>query len=448
MYIFRCITAHSQKIPLQASTALGLARELEELIAAGELRPGERLPSIRQIARMAGVSPPLVSRSIAELRRRGFVQTRARQGVSVAERPPLVMPDADVLPAGLRDAASGNPDPRLLPSLKTAVAALDLAPRLYGEPPEHPHLVDVARAALTRRGIDAGSLMVTGGALDAVDRVLQVQLRAGDTVAVEDPTYSGVLDLLRSRDLIPAPVQIDDEGMHPESLTHALESGAKAVISTTRASNPFGSSVSAERCRELRTVLARFPDRLLIEDDHAGPIAGADLHTLIDGRERWVYVQSTAKWLGPDLRVALVAGDRSTIAYARGRQALAPGWISHILQQLVAHQLSSASAAAALARAEAAYTQRRELLVRALAEHGISSHGRSGLNVWVPVADEARVVQAAAASGWAVAAGQRFRISSPAAVRITTALLDRTELEALAEDVVGWLRASPGSRRA
>jgi DNA-binding transcriptional MocR family regulator len=427
---------------------LELAREIEELIAAGKLRPGERLPSIRQIARSANVSPPLVSRSIAELRRRGLVQTRARQGMRVAERPPLVTPDAEVLPAGLRDASSGNPDPQLLPPLEPAVAALDLAPRLYGDPPEFPDLIDIARATLTSRGIDATSLMVAGGALDAIDRVLQVHLRAGDAVALEDPTYSGVLDLLRSRNLTPAPVPIDDEGMHPERLAQALADGAKAVISTTRANNPFGSAVSAGRCRELRTVLARFPDRLLIEDDHAGPIAGADLHTLTDGRERWVYVQSTAKWLGPDLRVALVAGDRSTVAYARGRQALAPGWISHILQQLVAHQLSGQNAAAAVARAETAYTQRRELLIEALAKHDIHSHGRSGLNVWIPVPDEARVVQAAAASGWAIAAGQRFRIASPPAVRVTTALLEPTDLEAIAEDLTTWLRASLSSRRA
>ena len=427
---------------------MGLAREIEALIAAGTLRPGERLPSIRQIARAVNVSPPLVSRAVAELRRRGLVQTRARQSVHVAERPPVVRPDADTLPVGLRDAASGNPDPRLLPALQPAIAALDVTPGLYGDPPELDELMDVARVTLEGHGIDATSLMVTGGAIDAIDRALQIHLRAGDTVAVEDPSYSGVLDLLRSRGLALAPVPIDDEGLNPERLAGALAGGAKAVISTSRANNPFGSAVSESRCRELRTILAGVPACLVIEDDHAGPIAGADLHTLTEGRERWVYIQSTAKWLGPDLRVALVAGDRSTIAQARGRQALAPGWISHILQQLVAYQLTSDEALAAIASAEAEYTRRRELLIRALALCNISAHGRSGLNVWIPVPDEARVVQAAAATGWAIAAGQRFRIASPPAVRITTGLLDPSDLEAIAGNLATWFRTPPSGRRA
>ena len=93
-----------------------------------------------------------------------------------------------------------------------------------------------------------------------------------------------------------------------------------------------------------------------------------------------------------------------------------------------------------LARAADTYATRRDALVRALAVHGIEAHGRSGLNVWVPVVEEAAIVAALAQAGWAVRAGERYRLKSGPAVRITVAGLARRDADRLAAALARSLR--------
>jgi DNA-binding transcriptional MocR family regulator len=92
----------------------------------------------------------------------------------------------------------------------------------------------------------------------------------------------------------------------------------------------------------------------------------------------------------------------------------------------------------------AAYGRRRELLIGALAERGVAAHGRSGMNVWVPVPDETGVVASLLHAGWAVAPGARFRLNSSPGIRITvSALREREETERLADAVAAALRPAP-----
>src|SRR5579859_3040124 len=78
-------------------------------------------------------------------------------------------------------------------------------------------------------------------------------------------------------------------------------------------------------------------------------------------------------------------------------------------------------------------TTRRNALLRALARHGIEAHGRSGLNVWIPVAEESGVVQALMRKRWAVNAGERYRLQSRPAIRVTISTL--TEARKFASDL-------------
>jgi DNA-binding transcriptional MocR family regulator len=284
------------------------------------------------------------------------------------------------------------------------------------------------------------------GALDGIERVLQVHLRPGDRVAVEDPGYSAVFDLLSALGLVPAPVALDERGVVPAELRRVLAAGARGCVLTPRAQNPTGAAWDQARARELRAVVDAYPQVLVIEDDHAGKVAGVPAFTLSPrGRERWAVVRSVSKSLGPDLRLAILAGDPGTVARVEGRQALGSGWVSHLLQETVAALWSDPAVERRLVKAAGTYGRRRRALIAALARRGVAAEGRSGLNVWVPVAEEGAAIAALAGAGWAVRAGEPYRIRSGPAIRITVAGLRDDEIERLADDMA--LAVRPSGRR-
>jgi DNA-binding transcriptional MocR family regulator len=386
-----------------------------------------------------------VAAAYNDLRRKGILRGAGRAGTRVTARPPLPV-TSEPLPAGVRDLATGNPDVRLLPPIATALRHLEARPHLYGDPADRAELCTSFAREFAADGIAAPALTIVSGALDGVERVLQAHVLPGDAIAVEDPGYSGVLDLVRALGLNPRPVGVDDHGPLPDHLEHALRGGARAAIFTPRAQNPTGAAFTPRRVRELRRVMRDHPDTLVIEDDHAGPVAGAPALTVTSTEwRRWSVIRSVSKSLGPDLRLAMLAGDVTTVARVEGRRLVGAGWVSGILQSLVLHLRTDPATRRLLAQAARTYARRRTALVRALATRDIPAHGRSGLNVWVPVPEEAGIVQGLLARGWAVRAGERYRLASPPAVRITTTALEADDANRLAADLASLL--APRGRR-
>ncbi len=422
-----------------------IAASIENGIRSGRLRAGERLPTVRALAVRLRVSPTTVAAAYNALRVRGLVHGSGRRGTIVNRRPPLLTRAVFLPPApGLRNLADGGPDPAMLPPLKPHLARLDGKPGRYGDAENRPALVKLAARQFKSDGIDSDSIAIVSGALDAVERVLQAHLRPGDVVAVEDPSYTGVLDLVAALALVAEPVAIDDSGPLAAGLNRPLKLGAKAFILTPRAQNPSGAALDRKRAVELRHVLAAFPEVVLIEDDHAGPVSGASAITLSAGRGHWATVRSVSKSLGPDLRVSVMAGDALTVARVQGRQSLGPRWVSHILQDLVAMLWADAATPAILHKAADTYAKRRRALIEALAHQGIEARGRSGLNVWLPVAEEAAVVNAMASKGWAIRAGECYRIKSAPGVRVTVSTLPVEDARKFAADLAASMR--PGTR--
>lgn len=409
-----------------------IAASIEAAIHGGRLEPGQALPTVRRLAEDLEVSPNTAAMAYRSLQHRGLVTSSGRRGTRIARGPVLIARTPIRIPAGVRNLASGNPDPKLLPDLRPHLARIDPGTRLYGEAPNRADLLGLAAADFSEDGIPVDFMAVCGGALDAIERVLVARLRPGDRVAVEDPGYPAIADLLAALGLVAVPVPVDDLGPLPEPF-EATVGHVAACILTPRAQNPFGSAIDAGRARRLAGALKLDPDLLLIEDDHAGPVSGAEAVTLAGGRDRWAVVRSVSKALGPDLRLALVTGDGTTISRLEARQQIGAGWVSHILQSLVVSLWRDPSVGRGLGKATAEYASRRHALLAALDRHGLTGHARSGLNVWVPVDDEAGTVRRLLDAGWAISAGERFRIRAAPAVRISIGTMLPEEAEALVE---------------
>ncbi|MFI2371138.1 aminotransferase class I/II-fold pyridoxal phosphate-dependent enzyme [Streptomyces sp. NPDC018833] len=427
--------------------ALEIAGSVERAVGAGDLEPGQLLPPMRELAQDLGVNPNTVAAAYRTLRERGVIETAGRRGSRVRPRPASTPRNAIRVdaPPGVRNLGEGNPDTALLPPLDAALAAAARRhaekPTLYGSGPLDPGFVRLARASLDADGVPAGPLGATSGALDGIERVLSAHLKAGDTVAVEDPGWGSVLDLVTALGLKALPVGLDDDGPLPADTERALAAGARAIVVTDRAQNPTGAALSAERAGELRAVLGRFPQTLVIEDDHGYAIVEQPLHPLAGATASWAFVRSAAKAYGPDLRVAVLTGDQVTVDRVQGRFGLGPGWVSTLLQGAVAH-LWASDAIDPLAVARS-YGRRREALIGALARRGVTAHGRSGMNVWVPVPDETGAVARLLHAGWAVAPGARFRLSAPPGVRITVSGLTPGDVEPIAAAVAAAIGPMP-----
>ncbi|OII63120.1 GntR family transcriptional regulator [Streptomyces sp. CC53] len=424
---------------IEGSRASEIAASVERSVGSGALAPGQLLPPLRELANHLGVNPNTVAAAYRILRERGVIETAGRRGSRVRPRPATTARGALRIeaPAGVRDLGEGNPDPSLLPRLSDALAAAardyDAAPGLYGQPPVDDDFADLVRAALDADGVPAGPVAVASGSLDVIERVLSAHLRPGDAVAVEDPGWGSVLDLVPALGLRVVPVRLDDDGPLPGEVERALRGGARALVVTDRAQNPTGAAIGAARAAELRALLTAYPEVLLVEDDHGHGFVDLPVHPLAGSTRHWAFVRSVAKAYGPDFRVAAFTGDEVTVDRVTGRQQLGPGWVSRLLQRAVVHLWRSGSVdRAVLARA---YGERRDALIGALEARGVAAQGRSGMNVWVPVSDETGVVARMLHAGWAVAPGARFRVASGPAVRLTVSSLTAADIEPLAAAV-------------
>ncbi|WP_328316359.1 GntR family transcriptional regulator [Streptomyces sp. NBC_00388] len=427
---------------ISGTTAREISASVEQGVAGGHLGPGAALPPVRRLADGLGVSPGTVATAYRELRQRGIVITRGRGGTVVAQTPAVGSRRPPKVPPGVRDLAGGFPDPALLPVL-TPPRRVDPVQGSHRGSPRLPALEELSREWFARDGVPHDHVTFAHGALDCMARLLSVELKPGDTVAVEDPGFHHLLDLVPALGLRTAPVTVDDEGIRPEALRAALRAGARALVCSPRGQSPLGGCFSAGRRAALLEVLAGYPGVLVVEDDHNADVSGAAPFLLASGGlARWAHVRTVSKHLGIDLRWAAVACDPTTLARHDGRMLLTSGWVSHVLQETVAPALSGRAARTLVAQAGRTYTERREALIARLGELGVAAHGASGLNVWVPVRDESAVVNGMRSRGWWIAAGARFRIATPPAVRITTATLAGAATARLASDFADVLGES------
>jgi len=438
------VTVESPSI--EGTSAAEIVASVRTLVTRGALPEGAALPPVRVLAGQLGLNRNTVAAAYRQLSERGLVEGRGRAGTVVAS-PDRLRGEGAELPVPAVDLAGGNPDPRLLPDLRAAFAAAAYDPPLYGAPPVLPQLREHAEQWFPGDVAEPYGLSVTHGALDAIERVLGTALVRGDVVAVEDPGYLASTAIVTAMGFRPVGVRVDRRGIDPVALAAVLESGARAVISTSRVQNPTGASLDAERAARLRQVLMAHPDVLVVEDDHLSLLASSPYLPLRTPRTaRWALVRSLAKIFGPDLRVALVASDPATEDQLRRRLAAGVNWVSHLLQATAAAVLADPSTPQRLATAARAYSRRAARLRAALEREGVrSAQPGDGWNVWVPLAaDEAFAVDQLARTGWQVRPGSAYAVDpgrSDPALRITASTLSAHDAARFAEALAGITRS-------
>lgn len=435
----------------------GIAAAVHRLIRSGRLTTGDRLPTVRDLAKDLGVSPATVSEAWQALAAVGAIQARGRAGtfVRTAAEPTRPTRYLEIGGAPITDGidlSTGTPDPALLPPLRDALERVTAGTgswtSSYLDDPVLPQL-----EALLRRGwpFAPAQITVVDGALDALSRVVDQSVRLGDRVAMENPGFPPLIDLLERSGAEVIPLDLDGEGIVPASMRRALDLEPVAVFVQPRAQNPTGVSMSRRRCADLADVLAGHR-ALVIEDDHSGDIAtGEDVSLGTHLPDRTVHIRSYSKSHGPDLRIAAVGGTADVIGPLVARRMLGPGWTSRLLQAVLVELLTDPGSIAAVTRARSAYATRSLALRAGLAGHGVTSTTGDGINAWVEVVDERAALVTLAALGVRVSPGSPFMVTSGPSrhVRVTTGVLDEHDsgqLQHVIEALAAAAKATPTLR--
>jgi DNA-binding transcriptional MocR family regulator len=431
------------------ATPHGIAAAVARLITSGDLAPGDRLPTVRELAADLGVSPATVSHAWQALSRVGLIVSRGRSGTFVmATRrewlPPRFQGLAGQLEATRLDLSTGTPDPLLLPALGPALSRVSLraGTASYLDRPVIPELEALLRSTWP---YEVDAVTVVDGALDALSRALEVTVRFGDRVVVEDPGFPPIFDLLDHFGAVRVPVGLDEDGLRPDLLTEALTLRPTVIVLQPRAQNPTGRSMTRLRAQELARVITRSrhaSDAIVIEDDHSGEIAAArdvSLGTWLPGQV--LHIRSFSKSHGPDLRIAALGGPAALVEQLVARRILGPGWTSRMLQSILHDLLSDATSVSEVNDARRVYRARQRRLSEALAERGIDLPASDGINTWLPVADERAAIVQLAAAGIRVAAGTPFQDARRGDFVRVTAGLVRTDFESAAEHLAAAARA-------
>jgi DNA-binding transcriptional MocR family regulator len=327
------------------------AAELAALIDSGALATGQRMPSLREASRHRGVSALTVLKAYHWLEARGLIEARARSGHFVRRRPPRPQQPEPSRPATrstavdksdfiveVLDAARANvavplgsafPSPLLFPlknlhrALSRGLRHLDPWRTVADLAPGNPEL---RRQIALRYHIDgleipADELVITDGAMDALNLCIQAVTRPGDAVIIESPTFYVALQALERLGLRAIEVATHPaDGVDLDALERALLRHRPAACwLMTNFQNPSGASLSEANKRRLVTLLARHGVPL-IEDDVYGELyygATRPKPAKAFDAENVLHCSSFSKCLAPGYRIGWAAAGRYTDAVRR-----------------------------------------------------------------------------------------------------------------------------------
>ncbi len=323
-----------------------LATDLSAAIHQGALRAGDRLPSVRRLAGDRGVSIATVLAAYLQLENAGLIEVRPKSGHFVRTRQsgdlaepraprrlttpirPSVSTGVVRLLDAMRDpsivalgSAYVGPDDQPIAALNPLLAGIAREMTTAGVGYDAPPGLPTLRRQLARRSVTWGlalhedEFITTIGATEAIHLCLRAVARPGDAIAVESPTYFGVLQAIEGLGMRAIEVPAHPRtGLDLDALDDVLRGcGVRAVVAATNASNPLGAVMSDEAKQRLVRMIERH-DVPLIEDDVYGDLVWSGARPrpakLWDRGGRVLLCGSVSKTLAPGYRVGWVAPGR------------------------------------------------------------------------------------------------------------------------------------------
>jgi GntR family transcriptional regulator/MocR family aminotransferase len=388
---------------------IGLERALRDAVRDGRLAPGTRLPATRRLAVELGISRGTAKAAYDQLVAEGYLTARQGSGTQVASLPSA---DADTPEAAARaraprfDLRPGSPDVGAFPAaawLRALRRAIATAPSLaydYGDPRGRIELRTALSGYLGRaRGVIAPPerVVITSGYVQGL--ALLTRVLDGAVVAMEDPGLPFHREVVRRGGGRVVPVPVDERGTRAEELGDVT-----AVVVTPAHQYPTGVTLRPERRRAL-SDWARARGGLIVEDDYDGEFrydrqpVGA-LQGMAPGQV--VYLGTASKTLGPALRLGWMVLPPHLVDAVADAKLHSDHHTESIGQLALAELIDSHAYDRHVRACRLRYRRRRDQLLTRLGARRQVRGIAAGLHALVDVADEADVVERAAAEGLAV----------------------------------------------
>ncbi len=435
-----------------------LYRQVIDLIAeninSGTLRPGDRLPSLRKMSHTAGVSIPTVRQAYVELERLRRIESRPQSGFYVRHqaandivhpapssrgepvclgcRPLMVrvyegINHPDLVPLGIANPCMAKPAAKTLHrSMKRVMARAEERSLGYATTLGEPTLRrQIAYHYLDTAGvqIEPEQIVITNGGQEALLLSLKAVASPGDVIAVETPTYHGLLELIDSLGMLAVEVETcPEEGVVLSELRKTLENyPVKACMFSTTLSNPLGVTMPENDRKRLVGLLEEF-DTVLIEDDVYGDLRFDGTRPVpaqfLNENARIITCGSFSKTAAPGYRIGWIVAGNYLDEITRLKRAFSCS--SGFLQQLtLADFLASGDYARHLKALRPVLQRNSERMSAMVAEHFPDqtrvSRPAGGSVLWLELPENVsaeRLFDDAIGAGISIAPGQIFSPSS------------------------------------
>ncbi|MBT3558880.1 MAG: PLP-dependent aminotransferase family protein [Rhodospirillales bacterium] len=415
-----------------------IAERLRVDMASGALKPGARLPTVRNLAYDMGINMGTVYRAYTLAEQQGLVSKELGRGTFVRD----VTGDGQALGAQSTEAVETGPvdltrnEPPFVPldaMLRQSLADIARDSPLDGML-EYGHSQGLARhrEILARwmhqsQGFDADPdrLVITGGAQQGLTIALGALCNPGDTILVEELSYPGVRNLARFFGLNLKPVQLDEQGILPEDLDRVCgESGARVLYCMPHAQNPTTATMGAERRTQIAAV-AQQHDLMVIEDD----VNAHDDHNGTSGPDCWaplasempdrvVYISSLSKIIAPGLRVGMITAPPSLFDEVLAASQTTSWMAPPLMAELASLWIRNGTARDLVIHRSAITAKLQQTAAEVLAEIPYRWHP-ANTHLWVPLPppwSSREFVETAQARGVQVSPSTQFAID-PATVK-------------------------------